>query len=233
MLFGIPKTAIEVIFTFVTCGAKGTLYVLILGLVIFVLSGLVYVDLLAGAADPPNVKLLDEKEATRKDPFAAIHDKPSSENPTLIPQLMAAANRLPPQYLYELSRRLWETDKHAAMEWFVVGKARALYDAQRCVDTTARQGIQILPMIAPDVMKGIEADRKAYGDAGLRALARPDIFLDTESPVWICSHGMGAVMSGIQNKPMKESDWLRPPAEWEGIKNELRKELTQYFIEQG
>ncbi len=159
--------------------------------------------------------------------------EPFSENATLIPQLKAAANVLPPQFLYELSRRLWDTDKQAAMEWSAVGKARALYDAQRCVDTTARQGILVLPMIAPDVMAGIEADRKSYGEAGLRALARPDVFLDMESPAWICIHGMGAVSAAIQNKPITEHDWLRPPAEWEGIKDELRKELTQYFLEQG
>src|SRR5215467_2862033 len=125
--------------------------------------------------------LVDAKESSQSDPFKLLHEKSLSESPTLIPQLIAQANVLPPPYLYELARRTWATDKATAMEWFAVGKTRAWYDAMRCVDTTARQGVMYLPMIAPDVVAGIEADREAYQKAGLRALARPDVFVDTIS----------------------------------------------------
>ncbi|MDD2685763.1 MAG: hypothetical protein PHY62_06360 [Gallionella sp.] len=180
-----------------------------------------------------NVKIIDAKEARRNDPFAILRDKPMSENQALIPQLTVAANMLPPQYLYELARRLWLTDKSAAMEWFAVGMARARYDALRCVDTTSHQGISYLSMIAPDVAKGAEADRAAFGEAGLRAMARPDLFIDSISPSWICNHGIKAINSALSGKPMNERDWLRPPSEWEGIRIEVRKDLTHFFSEQG
>ena len=174
-----------------------------------------------------------EPRPSTQDPFTLLHAKPLSESATLIPQLIAKSKALPPPYLYELSRRLWATDKHAAMEWFAVGKARALYDAYRCVDKSSHQGVMYLPAIASEVLAGIEADRAAYGRAGLRALARPDIFLDAMSPLWICSHGVAAANSAIQGKPLATRDWLRPPTEWEGIRQNVRAELNAYFIEQG
>lgn len=180
-----------------------------------------------------NARIVDPKEARRNDPFAVLHDKPMSENETLVPQLMASANVLPPQYLYELSRRLWSSDKAAAMEWFAVGMARARYDALRCTDKTARQGILYLPMIAEDLIKGTEQDRKTFGEAGKRALARPDLFVDAVSPMWICMHGMSAINSAIQGRKMAESDWLVPPAEWMALRENVRKDLARYFDEQG
>lgn len=186
-----------------------------------------------GNSELGNLRIIDPKEARRNDPFAVLHDKPLSESPMLIPQLIALANALPPPYLYELARRLWPTDSSAAMEWFAVGMARARYDAMRCVDTTSRQGIAYLPMVAPDVVKGIESDRKRFGEAGLRALARPDLFVDAVSPVWICMHGMGAINSAIQGKQLTERDWLRSSSEWEGIRQDIHKDMNKYFVEQG
>lgn len=180
-----------------------------------------------------NFKVLDANEARRNDPFAVLHDKPLSESPDLIPRLLATTNVLPPPYLYELARRLWPTDKASAMEWFAVGMARARYDALRCADTTSRQGIMYLPAIAPEVSKGIESDRKLFGEAGTKALARSDLFVDSISPMWICMHGMGAITSAIQGKKLTERDWLRSPSEWEGIRQEVRKDLSKYFDEQG
>lgn len=187
----------------------------------------------AGGHPLGNVRIVDPKEARRNDPFAVMHDKPMSENETLVPQLIASANTLPPQYLYELSRRLWPTDKAAAMEWLAVGMARARYDAMRCTDKTARQGILFLPMIADEVVKGTEQDRKAFGEAGKRALERPDLFVDAVSPMWICMHGMGVINAAIQGRKLAETDWLAPASEWPALRENVRKDLARYFDEQG
>lgn len=186
------------------------------------------------AADAPFAKrqLVDLNEQRRKDPFMILHDKPLSESPTLIPELMAKANNSPPAYLFELARRLWPDDKPAALEWYAVGMARARYDAMRCVDPTARQGIDFLPMIAPEVMEGIKANRKEFGEAGQRALARQDLFVDTPSPQWICTQGMAAINAAIQGKPLSEQNYFRPIAEWAAIRSEIRREFSKFFTAQ-
>lgn len=180
-----------------------------------------------------NLKVIDSKEARKNDPFMIIHDKPLEENSTVIPLLRSNAKALTPPYLFELARRLWITDKSSAMEWFALGMARSRYDALRCVDKTSHQGILYLPAIAPDVREGIESERKAFSEAGLKALNRPDLFVDSVSPMWICMHGMGMINSAIQGKQLTEKDWLRPSSEWDGIKQEVKNDLKKYFEEQG
>jgi uncharacterized delta-60 repeat protein len=119
------------------------------------------------------------------------------------------------------------------MEWLAVGMARAQYDASRCVDKSARQGIMFLGLIAPDVMTGIKEDRKAFSAAGRRALGRPDLYVDTVSPAWICSHGIKTISMTLEGKKVTEGDWLAPPTEWASLKSSVSAELVRYFDEQG
>lgn len=186
-----------------------------------------------GARPFGNVSIPDPKAAKAADPFTALHDRPVAENAVLIPQIIASANAIPPQYLYELARRLWPTDRRGAMEWLAVGMARARYDASRCVDKSAKQGIAFLDLIAPDVMSGIKEDRKAFSQAGRRALDRGDLYADAVSPAWICSHGIKTISMALQGQKATESDWLTPPGDWASLKSGVSAALAQYFDEQG
>lgn len=179
-----------------------------------------------------NVSIPDPKSARTADPFWVLHDRPMTENAVLVPQLIASVHTLPPQYLYELARRLWLTDRSKAMEWLVVGMARARYDALRCVDKSARQGIAFLPLIAPDVMTGAKENRKAFSAAGRRALVRADLYADMVSPAWICSHGIRAISMALEGKKAMQGDWVISPAEWESVKSAVNVELARYFDEQ-
>lgn len=179
-----------------------------------------------------NVSIPDPKSARTVDPFGALHDRPMAESAVLVPQLIATAHTLPPQYLYELARRLWPTDRSKAMEWLVVGMARARYDALRCVDKSARQGIGFLGSIASDVMTGIKENRKVFSEVGRRALARADLYTDAVSPAWICSHGIQAISMALEGKKEAQRDWLISPAEWEAVKSAVSTELARYLAEQ-
>ena len=63
-------------------------------------------------------------------------------NKEVIEFLIENINRLPTPYIYELSRRLYFDDKQAAYNWLYLGRLMARYDAMRCSDKTAGQGIQ-------------------------------------------------------------------------------------------
>jgi|APLak6261669087_1056070.scaffolds.fasta_scaffold02176_1 uncharacterized delta-60 repeat protein len=180
-----------------------------------------------------NVTIPDAKALKGKDPFSLLHDRPLVENSVLIPQLLASTNTVPPQYIYELARRLWMTDKVGSMEWLAVGMVRARYDSLRCSDKSAQQGIAFLALIAPDVIAGIKENRKAFSKAGKRALSRSDLYADSVSPMWICSHGIGIISEALQGKKPSESNWLRPSTEWPSLKSQVSTELDRYFEEQG
>ena len=180
-----------------------------------------------------NVHIPDANETRGNDPFSILHGKPLSENTVLVQQLSANANVLTPQYIYELARRLWTNDRPKAMEWLAVGMARARYDALRCIDKSAQQGIAFLPAIAPDVVAGTKEDRKGFSEAGRRALGKPNLYGDGISPIWICSHGIEMINAAVQGKPSVDSEWIRPASEWGSLRNEVSKDLTRYFDEQG
>jgi hypothetical protein len=167
-----------------------------------------------------------------QDPFNVLRNRPDSESPEIIANLVRDRNRLPPPYLYELARRLWGTDKNGALEWYAVGMIRARYDALRCRDTTSHQGIGYLSMVAQNVAQGIDANRAAFGEAGKRAIARPDLFDSEVAPMWICIHGIVAINSAMQKKPYGPAEAYTPEAEWPPLQEKLRRDFATYFDEQ-
>ena len=164
--------------------------------------------------------------------FKAIRELPPGLDPKVAHWINGNTNYLPPAFLYELSRRLMSIDKDTAMEWFAIARIRAHYDAFRCADKTSRQGILELPQIASEVARHWESHRQEYGQAGLKALARPDLFTDQVSPLWICIHGMRAVLAGLEKKALTKEQWFVPEGDWPKIKQELLASFTEYYRQQ-
>jgi hypothetical protein len=180
--------------------------------------------------DLPRLRL---EEVYLPEVLLGVQKIPPTEDRAVIDWVKDHFTVLPPSYIYDASQRLWRHDRDTALEWFAIGSLRARYDAFRCKDETSRQGILILPSLAPDISKNIDAHRAAFGEAGLRALRREDVFSDAVSPMWICLHGMRAINEAIQGRPLNPADQIYPASEWPGIRERLRAEYTTYFIEQG
>ena len=181
-----------------------------------------------------NYRTTDTVLAKQAQKLAALTQRPVSENASVVLSIAAHSNELEPAFLYEMARRLWDMGRiDDALEWFAIAGMRARYDAFRCTDATARQGILMLPSMAANVQAGIEQYRTEFGAAGLRALTRPNLFLDSVSPWWICVHGMAAVRSAMEHRPLKEAEWLTPQSEWPALRENLRQMFATYFAEQG
>jgi hypothetical protein len=181
-----------------------------------------------------NALVMDPMLAAQARNFATLRKIPSMQNPVVVPWLMARAQELDPGFLYEIARRLWDMGRrNDAFEWFALAHVRARYDAARCVDKTAPQGIFALPQIAANVQAGMRQLPADFSAAGLRAIARPDAFSGTVSPWGICAHGMNAVMAGIEKKSIDEAAWLKPQGEWEKLRADVKQQLTAFFVEFG
>jgi hypothetical protein len=172
-------------------------------------------------------------ETYRPEVFLGVRNIPQAHDAVVTAWIKANSSRLMPAYLYELAGRLWRHDQQQAFEWYAVGSVRARYDALRCLDPTAGQGILVLPRLAEDVAKAVETRRAEFGEAGLRAMTRADLFADAVSPIWICLHGIGALNQAIQGRPTQQSDLVKPPGEWPEIRERLRTQYARYFEEQG
>lgn len=179
-----------------------------------------------------NVQAIDPDLAKQTQNFATLRQIPSAQNAVLVPWLIANSLGLPPPFLLETARRLWEMDRrNDAFEWYSLALLRTRYDAGRCADPTAQQ--IMLPPIAANVAGGIDQSRPAFGEAGLRALARTDAFSGTASPWWVCSQGMAAIKAGLEKQSIEQSAWLKPQSEWNGLRASITRESTAFFIEQG
>lgn len=124
-------------------------------------------------------------------------------------------------YLFDLARRLLPTDPDQAMEWYAVAMVRGRYDAGRCIDDTAGRAVSRLSQIAAEVLRYGETHRPAFGAAGLRALARPDLLAHTIPPDWVCAQalsGMGGRSAGTT-----------PPVTWGALEQRLRRDWTRQF----
>lgn len=175
--------------------------------------------------DPDLLKQLEQ--------YQILRTRPATEDGVIVPWLVRNSAGLSPIFTYELARRLWDQGRRdEAFEWYAVAGLRAFYDGFRCTDTTAAQGVMFLPQAAINVAQGIDAHRIEYGRAGLRALKRADLFTSTVSPWWICTHGVRAIQGALGSQTMETASWLKPQAEWPGIRDRLVSQRTEYYLEQ-
>lgn len=179
-----------------------------------------------------NIQTIDPDLARQAQNFATLRQIPSAQNAILVPWLIANSLGLPPPFLLETARRLWEMDRrNDAFEWYSLALLRTRYDSGRCADPTAQQ--IMLPPIAAKVAGGIDQSRPVFGEAGLRALARTDAFSSTASPWWACSQGMAAIKAGLEKQSIEQSAWLKPQSEWDTLRATITQEFTAFFTEQG
>lgn len=163
--------------------------------------------------------------------FGVIRKLPASQDEAVIAWAQRHERHLTPVFLFEMARRLWDKNHEEAFEWYALASIRARYDAMRCTDSSAPQGVLMLPQAAQNVLEGIEKERKLFGTAGLRALAQPRAFTSSVSPWWICSHGMGAINAAINKKPLE--NWLTVESSWDEAKEKIRRDMGTYYEEQG
>lgn len=179
-----------------------------------------------------NIQTIDPDLVKQAQNFATLRQIPSTHNAALVPWLIANSLGLQPPFLLETARRLWELDRrNEAFEWYALALLRTRYDAGRCVDPTAQQ--IMLPPIAANVAGGVDQSRPAFGEAGLRALARNDAFSSTASPWWACSQGLVAIKAGLEKQSIEQSAWLKPQGEWDTLRATITRDFTAFFIEQG
>ena len=127
-------------------------------------------------------------------------------------------------YLFDLSRRLLASGKTGeALEWYAVALMRGQYDAGRCRDSSARRAVSGLARQAAMVARYGRQQPREFGQAGLRALARPDLFAHTISPDWVCAQGLSG-MGG-------QSAGTIAPNLWDDVDKSVRAEFGKQFAE--
>ncbi len=155
----------------------------------------------------------------------SLTERPLSENEEIIEFLKNNVRELPTPYIFELSRRLGFVNMDEAVVWFKVAYIRAIFDANKCTDRTARQGIIGWSMWTSDVSLEIINNPEKEQETILKALKIEKTFPIYNSPQWICIEGMQALRSSLKGEELK--DWHFPISEWPRIREETRTSIKE------
>lgn len=123
-------------------------------------------------------------------------------------------DELPGAYILEVARVRFAKDPEEAAALFFFAQIRMRYDALRCKDRSAAQGVLYTSNIAQNVIAYMAQHPVERTNAIKAVHDRDDLFTGKVSPWWICSHGIMAVVSANSSKGVEKSDWLMDSSEW-------------------
>jgi hypothetical protein len=147
-----------------------------------------------------------------------------AQDATVIGWTLPHQAQLSSGFLFDLSRRLLAAGRSdEALEWYAVALVRGQYDAGRCQDGSARRAVGGLARQAAVVARYGNTYPHQFGEAGLRALGRADLFGHTITPDWICAQGLSG-MGG-------QSTGTTAPTLWPALAQSIRADFTKQFNE--
>ena len=159
-----------------------------------------------------------DASGARRD-IAALTKGTEEEKDAVLARIVKSPGGTPPPVFMLVSQRLYEKDDMpAAYRWFCFGLLRAQYDARRCADATARQGVGIMTQnVAPEIKRYLGT----LAPEDVLPFAQGILALDEATPYaydhrWLNLHGMGAFTGG--GKPLSV-----PEAEWPALRQEARE----------
>ena len=149
-------------------------------------------------------------------------DKTARE--ALIKKIKKAPGVYAPPVFMPMAQCLYEKeDYEGAYFWFCFGRLRGRYDAARCADVSAREGIDaMITNVNPELRK-YPTTLKNPDD--IVTLAKRIVKLDEVTPYrydhrWLNLHGMNAFINGKQPLSLPES-------EWPSLAREVRKDFLK------
>ena len=150
----------------------------------------------------------------------------------MIDIILNNSNDYNPPVIYALSKELYNQDKKdEAMYWFYVAQLRARYDANLCMDNSAKQGVSIL-----NNEYGSEINEYAFKDldklektvTSVTAFVRSNE--ENYDHRWLNLHGMWAIMAGLEEQS-ETKELSQPKDKWVEIKKKTIDDYYNGFIE--
>ncbi|RZL44251.1 MAG: hypothetical protein EOP00_20550 [Pedobacter sp.] len=137
-----------------------------------------------------------------------------------------------PPVIYALSRELFNQDKKDdAMYWFYVAQLRARYDANLCMDNSAKQAVSVLNgEYGPDINKYAFQDIDKLEKTVTKVVDFVRANEENYDHRWINLHGMDAVLPGIDDNA-KKKELSQPKDKWTEIKKKTLDDYYNGFIE--
>lgn len=149
-----------------------------------------------------------------------------------VDRILKNANFYNPVVIYALSRELFNLNqKDIGTYWFYVAQLRARYDANLCMDNSAKQAVAVLnEMYGPDINKYAFQDISKLEKTVTKVVYFVRKNEENYDHRWINLHGMNAVTAGMGNKSEKK-ELSQPKNKWTAIKKKTVDDYYNGFME--
>ncbi|MDB5936337.1 MAG: hypothetical protein JWQ01_3681 [Massilia sp.] len=168
-----------------------------------------------------------------QDTIKVLSSGSAQEKDNAVALVLAHPENYVPPVFYAMSAVLFDLGKKDdAAFWFYAGQLRARFDANRCLDISARQAVGVL-----NQTYGTPINQYALKDmTKLEALIPRVVEWDKATPHnydarWINLHGMGAVISGLSpaSSPAAPVAFTAPKDTWDAIAEKTRADYLSGF----
>ena len=161
-----------------------------------------------------------------------LQGKDKKQKKQTIETVIKNPNDYNPPVLYALSQELFlQEDKDKATFWFYVAQLRARYDANLCMDNSAKQAVSVLNnQYGPDINKYAFQDIEKLEKTVNEVVDFVRTNNENYEHRWINLHGMWAVQAGLSDEP-ETRELSKPKDEWEAIKKKTIDDYYNGFIE--
>jgi hypothetical protein len=153
-----------------------------------------------------------------------------------IEKIIAAPGTFQPPAFFALAASLYKEGKaEEAIFWLNADRVRARFDANRCADVSARQAVRVLSMQMPaDLIKEQFKDLDCFRSLVVKAIEWDRTTPHDYDHRWINLHGMGAMMSGLDDgadKDRRPVETSLPEEQWPAIAEQTQKEYLRELDE--
>ncbi|MCF8321687.1 MAG: hypothetical protein K9I26_00910 [Flavobacterium sp.] len=145
----------------------------------------------------------------------------------IVDSIIKKPNNYNPTVLYALSKELYSNNKKdEASYWFYLAQLRARYDANLCLDDSAKQAVAILNnAYGPNINKYAFENIDFLEVTVKKVVDFTKINEENYDHRWLNLHGMDAVLANMDEKSEKK-ELSKPKNEWEKIK---QKTIEDYY----
>ena len=150
----------------------------------------------------------------------------------IVDSIIKKPNDYNPTVLYALSKELYDNNKKdEATYWYYLAQLRARYDANLCLDNSAKQAVSILnneygPNINKYAFQNIDFLEKTVKKVVDFAKNNDENY----DHRWLNLHGMDAVLASMDEKAEKK-ELSKPKKEWKKIKQNTIEDYFNGFTE--
>lgn len=140
--------------------------------------------------------------------------------------LWATRDANPPFFLFELARLTAESDPEFAVQTYFMGRSRTMYDAARCLDSTALDVINEASAYAGETVVQVIAERPELTIAAIEHVIETGAaFAGEGSPWWACSFGTNAYFAAVNGQSLSGDEWLMVEGRWPSVRQSISANL--------